>query len=500
MKALRKKIREKLNNYEIKLNQPNTSLPFKIAKPKKVAVIGGGIAGIAAACNLAERGLDVHLFEKNAFLGGKIGSWQFKSNGEMLRAEHGFHAFFRQYYNLREFLKKLGADKHLIPIDDYVILFGEKQKQGFKNLDNTPGLNILDLRKHGVFNYLTFINPLSIPFLHLLQFDFEKTYKKFDSESFASFAKRTMMPKKMRIVFNSFARAFFAEPEDMSMAELIKSFHFYFLSNEDGLLYDVLDDDFQYTFISYCEDFLNNHQTKIWYNTPIHELEKTESGYIIHGNHFDYCIIASDVKHTKRLFEKSKGLDAWNISVSKFTSLKTSGRYAVWRLWTDAFEHDDSLPFFIFTDRLKCLDSITLYHKMEKTSAEWSFKNHGGIFELHSYAVPKNMVKDEEIKEAMLYELFHYMPELKGMKIKHEFFQHRDDFPAFHTNQFKNRPEINTGIPGLYAAGDWVKMDNCTMLMEAAYTSGALAANYILREEGLQENPLRSVPTKGLLT
>lgn len=499
MEALRKKIRQKLNNYEQNLNHPDTNLPYLIAQPKKVAVIGGGIAGISAACNLAERGFDVHLFEKNPFLGGKIGSWEFESKGEKLRAEHGFHAFFRQYHNLKDFLKKLGADKHLIPIDDYVILFGKNQKQGFKGLDNTPGLNILDLRKHGIFNYLTFINPLSIPFLSLLQFDFEKTYKKFDGESFESFAQRTRMPKKMRIVFNSFARAFFAEPEDMSMAELIKSFHFYFLSNEDGLLYDVLNDDFQHTFIGYCEDFLKKHNAKVWYNTPIHKLEKTDDGFKVHERHFDYCIISSDVKHTRRIIENSKGLEKWPDATSKFTSLKNSGRYAVWRLWTDSFEQDDSLPFFIFTDRLQCLDSITLYHKMEKTSAEWSYKNKGGIFELHSYAVPKDLVKDEEIKQAMLYELFHYMPELKGMKIIHEYFQHRDDFPGFHVNQYSNRPEVKTGIPGLYAAGDWVKMNNCTMLMEAAYTSGAMAANYIFTEEGLQENLLRSVPIKGLL-
>jgi hypothetical protein len=35
--------------------------------------------------------------------------------------------------------------------------------------------------------------------------------------------------------------------------------------------------------------------------------------------------------------------------------------------------------------------------------------------------------------------------------------------------------------------------------MEAAYTSGALAANYILQSEGLQENELESVPLKGIL-
>ena len=33
-----------------------------------------------------------------------------------------FHAFFRQYYNLRNLLKKIDAYKYLIPIDDYLIL------------------------------------------------------------------------------------------------------------------------------------------------------------------------------------------------------------------------------------------------------------------------------------------------------------------------------------------------------------------------------------------
>jgi uncharacterized protein with NAD-binding domain and iron-sulfur cluster len=54
-------------------------------------------------------------------------------------------------------------------------------------------------------------------------------------------------------------------------------------------------------------------------------------------------------------------------------------------------------------------------------------------------------------------------------------------------------------VPGFYVAGDWVKMDNCTMLMEAAYTSGAIAANHIMNVEGLQENLLESVPLKGVL-
>jgi hypothetical protein len=37
------------------------------------------------------------------------------------------------------------------------------------------------------------------------------------------------------------------------------------------------------------------------------------------------------------------------------------------------------------------------------------------------------------------------------------------------------------------------------MLMEAAFTSGSIAANEIMKKEGLRENELVSVPVKGLL-
>ena len=39
-----------------------------------------------------------------------------------------------------------------------------------------------------------------------------------------------------------------------------------------------------------------------------------------------------------------------------------------------------------------------------------------------------DMVNDDEIKQQLMSELYHYFPELKGMKIRHEYFQHRDDF------------------------------------------------------------------------
>jgi len=495
---LRKKIKAKLKNYKVDINTIDESLPFKISSTKKVAIIGAGIAGLSAAANLAERGFEVTLFEKNNYLGGKLGSWKFESNGEQLQTEHGFHAFFRQYYNLRNFMKKLDIYKHLIPIDDYIIFYQNGKQQGFAGIDNTPALNIFDLRKKGVLSNWTFLNPKSMQYLELLKYHPEKTFEKFDGVSFEEYANNTSMSKHLRLVFTSFARAFFAEPHKISMAELIKGFHFYFLSNDDGLIYDVLNDDFDKTFLQPVEDFIKQHNGKIKRNTTIEKINYVDEKIHINNEIFDYCILSLDAKHIKLLVQKSTGLENFSTFNKQIADLKCTDRYAVLRLWTDKFENDKSLPFFIFTDRLKCLDSVTFYHKMEKESIEWSAKNNGGIFELHSYSLADDLNDDEQIKQQLLEEFYHYFPELKGMKIIHEYFQHRDDFPAFHLNQHKNRPTVETEVPNLFLAGDWVKLPIPAMLMEAAYTSGAMASNFIFDKENLQQNKLESVSNLGL--
>ena len=134
---------------------------------------------------------------------------------------------------------------------------------------------------------------------------------------------------------------------------------------------------------------------------------------------------------------------------------------------------------------------------MEKSSEEWVRKNGGGIFELHSYALPNDFPEDE-VRDQLLKEFEEYFPEIGGYNIVYENLQVKDDFTAFHTNLFKNRPEVKTEIKNMYLAGDWVKLDCPAMLMEAATTSALYAANDILKKEKLQQLPIYSVPLKGI--
>ncbi|MBK7632437.1 MAG: oleate hydratase [Ignavibacteriales bacterium] len=492
-------VNKRLGDFKQQINTLDSTQSFALTYPKKVAVVGGGLAGVSAAIYLAERNFDVTIFERDSFLGGKVGSWPVNfQEGYKTNVEHGFHAFFRQYYNLRNLLKKIDAHKYLIPIDDYLIMTKDLGNYSFKEIKTTPVENILSMRKAGIYSFGDIIkNPKFSRLISLLNYNKETTYKKFDHVSFKEFADDVNLPQQMKLMFTTFSRAFFAEPQYISMAELIKSFHFYFLSNNHGLIYDVLNDDFEKTLWNPAEKYLNDHNAKIKLNTPVDSIEKNANKFLVNNVEFDYLILASDIKGTKKIVSNSKFIKSNHPEFySQISKQKQSQRYAVLRIWIDKDVRKD-VPFFIFTDALKILDSVTVYHRMEKTSEEWVKKNGGGIFELHSYAVPDDF-PESEVRDQFLKEFEEYFPEIKDYQISHEYLQVKDDFTAFHTNLSESRPEFKTKIENLYLAGDWVKLDCPAMLMEAATTSALYCVNDILSAEGLKQEPIFSVPLKGI--
>ena len=153
MKSLFRTIIEKrLGGFKNQIATINQNDPMNLKESKRAAVIGAGIAGMSAATLLAERGFEVDIYERDNFLGGKLGSWPHTfSDSYSTNVEHGFHAFFRQYYNLRRILGKVGADRNLIPIDDYYILTQDYGNFSFKNISKIPILNLLSMLKTKIF-------------------------------------------------------------------------------------------------------------------------------------------------------------------------------------------------------------------------------------------------------------------------------------------------------------------------------------------------------------
>ena len=112
-------------------------------RSRPVVVAGGGIAGIAAAVGLAERGVPVIMVEPHDQLGGRVRSWPVNHGDDQVTMSRGFHAFFRQYYNLRALLRRIDPDLHsLVGVADYPLILAGGHADSFATIPRTPPLNI----------------------------------------------------------------------------------------------------------------------------------------------------------------------------------------------------------------------------------------------------------------------------------------------------------------------------------------------------------------------
>jgi squalene-associated FAD-dependent desaturase len=80
---------------------PNSSQP-------SVAIAGGGLAGLAAACALADSGFRVTLLERRPYLGGRASSYEHPGTGEVV--DNCQHVLFRICSNLVEFYRRIGVE------------------------------------------------------------------------------------------------------------------------------------------------------------------------------------------------------------------------------------------------------------------------------------------------------------------------------------------------------------------------------------------------------
>src|ERR1700720_3911706 len=85
-----------------------------------VAVAGGGLAGLAAACALSDAGFRVTLFEKRPFLGGRASSWEHPGTGEVV--DNCQHVLFRLFTNLIEFSQRIGVTNQIRWYDEMTFI------------------------------------------------------------------------------------------------------------------------------------------------------------------------------------------------------------------------------------------------------------------------------------------------------------------------------------------------------------------------------------------
>lgn len=494
------RIEERLGGYRHAHTVPDPTAPERLTQPLRVAVVGGGLGGVGAATTLAERGASVVIFEKNPYFGGKIAAWEdVTSDGSTQKVAHGFHAFFRNYYNLNDFLSRIGVHQTFTSLDDYQVLSADGVLHSYKDIDTAPVLNLVSLGDHGVFQWKDILFTQAVHEMdRFLLYDEETTFEQLDHVPFDRFAERAELPDSLMLSFNSFSRAFFADPDRLSTAELVKSFHFYYLSQDAGLIYDLPDDWFGDALIAPIVRHLESHDVNIRLATPVTSIERPREGprFRVNGEDFDAVVLAADVVGTAKLAQ-GPWLDDAPTAARQLRGVQPGQRYSVLRMWLSGDVRTDVASYLVM-DRQRTLDAVALLHRFERTFERWAEETGGSVLELHCYALPDDVAEDE-VRDLMVAELHQFFPEAATHDVITEHMQIRQDFPAFHVGMYADRPQTETEVPGLVVAGDWVRLPFPSALMEGAFTSGVLAANVLLRERGVQEAPVDRVPTQGVM-
>jgi isorenieratene synthase len=583
---------------------PDVAGAPRVPKPTRVVVIGGGLAGISAATELAERGCDVTLLEQAPHLGGKLGGWTVSALGESFPIEHGFHGFFSQYYNLQSLLDAAGADPTDFTLQtSYPVLFPTGAPERFRN-----GTSVWPFNLGSVILGSERLHPIEFRdadgLLALMRYQGQATYDALDGVDFATWIAGQRIPAAMTdVCLRPFGDATLNRIERLSTAEAIRFFHFYFLGNPEGMAFRALRRDVMTSVIGPLQARLARLGVRVRTSTAARRLVRdgerivgveiggstpvsgsVDAGLVsdqpvsvdvggvpvfvvrrggvllafdarcthmgcpvraaadgfhcpCHGGRYDRdglpvagppkqalarwqveerdgrvvvsssvassevvpldaCVIACEVRGLRAIVAAS---DVDAAFATRVAALGESEPYAVVRFWFDTPVSPERAPFYT-TTQFRYTDSLAVYSAFQEPFMRWAAENHGSVIETHAYAIAaEDLVSIDVLVPRMLEELRGVVPELAQAKVLHVEAQLQSNFSRWAPGDDASRPRTETPHPNLFLAGDHVKIDAPTALMEAAVMSGRLAANAILQPLGVRPVAVPIVSARGVL-
>lgn len=259
--------------------QGSLNLPYHADRNQHVVVIGGGLAGLASAYELSQRGFRVTLLERSPQLGGKIASWAINVNGEPLQMEHGFHGFFPQYYNLWSLVKELEIGQNFKSLDYYSVVYkgDQYQPEVFRPSHSAFPWNIVDLAISSTNRFNWGLNFTKYAhwqvFREITGFKPRSSYARLDNISVSQWVENDFPQGLYDLYFLPFAKSSLNSPDVLSAGELMQFFHFYFFGNPEGLAFNGTRQDMGRSLVDPIADFIRQKGGEILTEVSVTNLD-----------------------------------------------------------------------------------------------------------------------------------------------------------------------------------------------------------------------------------
>jgi 15-cis-phytoene desaturase len=460
-------------------------------KPKKVIVMGGGLAGLSTAKHLVDAGHIPVVLEARDLLGGKVAAWR-DADGDV--TETGLHVFFGAYPNAITLFEELGISDRL-QWKEHAMLFAKpgSAKREFSTFDFPPlpaplnaGVAILSNT-----DLLSWPEKIKLGIGLVPAYLFGQDYvESQEGVTVLEWMRERGIPDRVtNEVFIAMSKALnFIDPDKLSMQCVLIALN-RFLQETHGSKIAFLDGSPTERLCEPLKGYIESRGGIVRTDSPVTRIlvndDKTIAGLLLRGNEVisaDAYVNAMPVEAVKKLCPPE-----WR-GMSYFDDLVHLRGVPVMNLhlWFDRkLSTVDNLIF----SRSKLL---SVYADMSETCKGYASKQHSMLELVFAPAAGWLTKSDDEILQATLDELERLFPEEiaadQSLAKVTKFSCVRTPTSVYETlpGCEQHRPSQKSPISNFFMAGDFSKQRYLAS-MEGAILSGQLAAKAVaetsLREE-----------------
>ncbi|HEY2391982.1 MAG TPA: hydroxysqualene dehydroxylase HpnE [Candidatus Angelobacter sp.] len=457
---------------------------------KTVAIVGGGLAGLAAGCALADAGLLVTLFERRPYVGGRASSYEHPGTGEVV--DNCQHVLLGCCTNLIHFYERLGVSDKIRWFDELTFI-----EPGGRASRMAP--SFLPAPMHNVPTFLgaKMLNGKDKLAIARAMAEISRGLPEDGEEDFLSWLRRNKQTEQAieRFWKTVLVSALNEDLDRVSVHYAAQVFRESFMKSAAGgrmglpsiPLSDLYGSAVEYICARGGEVLLRSGVTAIAQKQNRVSVKNSAAEKI-----FDYVILAAPFQTAASLLPPDAAAEPIKQQLAHFESSSITGIH----LWFD--REITSLPHAVLLDRT----IQWMFHKSKFHEGKEGKENaaSGSYIEL-VVSASKSLVQKsrEEILEIATRELTEFFPVAKEAKVvKAAVIKEIYATYAILPGLDKFRPTAKTPWPHIFLAGDWTAT-GWPATMEGAVRSGYLSAEALMESLGQrQQFVVADLPATGL--